>query len=126
MWVRVPGVCAPELMVSSLETLKKAPNKPMIAASPPVIWFQSPSPWIGPSSISKIKLPVFSLVAPPKPLRNPPVSNEATALPVGPNGQKLSSFDGSFLVGTSTAANDMPCSSILLPGGGSLAVRKAG
>ena len=37
MWVRVPGACAPELMVSSLGALKKAPNKPMIAASPPVM-----------------------------------------------------------------------------------------
>ena len=83
MWVRVPGACAPELMVSSL-------------------------------------------VAPPKPLKNPLVSNEATASPVGPNGQKLSFFNGFSLVGTSTAANDMPCSSILLPGGGSLAVRTAG
>ena len=57
MWIRVPGACAPELMVSSL-------------------------------------------VAPPKPLKNPLVSNEATASPVGTNGQKLSSFDGSSLFGT--------------------------
>ena len=126
MWVRVPGVCAPELMVSSLGTLKKAPKKPMIAASPAVIWFQSPSPLIGPSSISKVELPVFSLVAPPHPLKNPLVSNEATASPVGPNGEKLYCFDGSSLVGTSTAANDVCCSSILLPGGGSLAVRTTG
>ena len=83
MWVRVPGACAPELMVSSP-------------------------------------------VAPPKPLKTPLVLNEAIASPVGPNGQKLSFYDGSSLVGTSTAANDMPCSSILLPGGGSLAVRTAG
>ena len=126
MWVRVPGACAPELMVSSLETLKRAPNKPVIAASPPVILFQSPSPWIGPSLISKVELPVFSLVALSKPLNSPLVSNEATASPVGPNGQKLCSFVGSSLAGTSTAANDMLCSSILLPGGGSLAVRAAG
>ena len=90
MWVRVPGACAPVLMVSSLGTLKKAPNKPMIAASPPVIWFQSPSPWIGPSSISKVELSVSSLVAPTKPLKTPPMSTEATASPVGPNGQKTS------------------------------------
>ena len=83
MWVRVPGACAPEFMVSSL-------------------------------------------VAPPKPLKNPLVSNEATASPVGPNGQKLSFFYGSSLLGTPTAANDMPCCSILLPGGRSLAVRTAG
>ena len=125
MWIRGPGACAPELMVSSLETFKKAPNKPVIAASPPVIWFQSPSPWIGPFSISKVELSVFSLVAPPKSLKKTLVSNEAIASPVGPNAQKLSSFHGSSLVGTSTAANDMPCSSILLPGGGSLAVRTA-
>ena len=91
-------------MASSLETLKGAPNKPMIAASHPVIWFQSPSPWIGPSLISKVELPVFSLVAPSKPLNNPLVSNEATASPVGPDGQKLCSFDSSSLGGTSTAA----------------------
>ena len=83
MWVRVPGACAPVLMVS----------------------------W---------------LVAPLKPLKNPLVSNEATDSPVGPNGQKLSSYDGSSLVGTSTAANDIPWSSILPPGEGSLAVRTAG
>ena len=113
-------------MASSTETLKGAPNKPMIAASPPVIWFQSPSPWIGPSLISKVELPVFSLVAPSKPLNNPLVSNEVTASPVGPDDHTLCSFDGSSLVGTSTAANDMPCSLILLSGGGSLAVRTAG
>ena len=113
-------------MASSLETLKGALNKPMIAASNPVIWFQSRSPWIGTSPISKIELPVFSLVAPSKPLNNPLVSNEATASPVKPDGQKLCFFYGSSLVGTSTAANDMPCSLILLPRGGSLAVRKAG
>ena len=84
MWVRLSGVCASELMASSLETLKGAPNKPMIAVSPPVIWFQSPSPWIGPSLISKVERPLFSLVAPSKPLNNPLVSNEATASPVGP------------------------------------------
>ena len=126
MRVRVPGVCASELMASSPETLKGAPNKPVIAASPPVIWFQSPSPWIGPSLNSKVELPVFLLVAPSKPLNNPLVSNEATASSVGPDGQKLCYFDGSSLVGTSTAANDLPCSLILLPGGGSLAVRTAG
>ena len=108
MWVRVLGACASELMVSSLETLKKASNEPMIATSPPVIWFQSPSPWIGPSLISKVEFPVFSLVAPPKPLDNPLVLNEATASPVGPSGQKLCFFYGSSLV----AANDMPYSSI--------------
>ena len=113
-------------MASSLETLKGAPNKPMIAASHPVIWFQSPSPWIGPSLISKVELPVFSRVAPSKPLNNPLVSNEATALPVESNGQKLCYFDSSSLVGASTAANDMPCSLVLLPRGGSLAVRTAG
>ena len=100
MWVRVPGACAPEFMVSSLETLKRAPNKPIIAGSPSVIWFQSPGPSIGPSSISNVELPAFSLVAPLKPLNNPPVSNEATASPVGPKGQKLCFFYGSFLVGT--------------------------
>ena len=89
MWVRVPGVCAPELMAFSLEALKVAPKTPMVAASPPVIWFQSPSPWTGPSLISKVELPVLSLVAPSKPLNNPLVSNEATASPVGPDGQKL-------------------------------------
>ena len=126
MWVRVPGVCAPELMASSLETLKGAPNKPMVAARPPVIRFQSPSPWVGPSLISKVELPVLSLVAPSKPLNNPLVSNEAAVSPVGPDGQKLCFFYGSSLVGTSTAANGMPCSLILLPGGGSLAVKTAG
>ena len=125
MWVRVPDACAPELMVSSLETLKKAPNKLMIAASSPVIWFQSPSPWIEPFLISKVELPEFSLVAPPKPLNSPLVSNEATVSPVRPNGEKLCSFYDSSLIGTSTAANDIPCSSILLPAGGSLAVRMA-
>ena len=113
-------------MASSLETLKGAPNKLMIAASQPVIGFQRPSPWIGPSLISKVELPVFLLMAPSKPLNNPLVSNEATASPLGPNGQKLCSFDSSSLVGFSTAANDMPCSLILLPRGGSLAVRTAG
>ena len=113
-------------MASSLETLKGAPNKVMVAARPPVIWFQSPSPWIRPSLISKVELPVFLLVAPSKPLNNLLVSNEATASPVGPDGQKLCPFYGSSLVGTSTAANDMPCSLILLAGGGSLAVRTAG
>ena len=113
-------------MISSLETLKRAQAKPVIATSPPVIWFQSPSPWIGPSLISKVELPVFSLVAPSKPLNNPLVLNETTASPVEPNGQKLYYFGGFSLVGTSTAAKDMPCSSILLPGGGSLAVRTAG
>ena len=73
MWVRVHGAYDPELMVSSLETFKKAPNKPMIVASPPVIWFQSLSPWIG---------HFISLVAPPKPLNNPLVSNEATAVKI--------------------------------------------
>ena len=113
-------------MVSSLETLKRAQAKPVIATSPPVIWFQSPSPWIGPSLISKVELPVFSLVAPSKPLNNPLVLNETTASPVEPNGQKLYYFGGFSLAGTSTAAKDMPWSSILLPGGGSLAVRTAG
>ena len=113
-------------MYSGGEETKGAPNKPMIAASPPVIWFQSLSPWIGPSLLSKVELPVFSLLVPSKPLNNPLVSNEATTSPVGPDGQKLCSFDGSSLVGTSSAANDMPCSLILLPGGGSLAVRTAG
>ena len=113
-------------MTSSLETLKGAPNKPMVAARPPVVRLQSPSPWVGPSLTSKVELPVLSLVAPSKPLNNPLVSNAATALPVGPDGQKLCFFYGSSLVGTSTAANDMPCSLILLPGGRSLAVRTAG
>ena len=117
-------------MISSLETLKRAQVKPVIATSPPVIWFQSPSPWIGPSLISKVELPVFSLVAPSKPLNNPLnnplVLNETTASPVEPNGQKLYYFGGFSLAGTSTAAKDMRCSSILLPGGGSLAVRTAG
>ena len=126
MWGRVSGACAPELMVSSPETLKKALNKPMIAASPLVIWFQSPSLWIGPSLISKVELPVFSLMAPLKPLNNPLMANKAFASPVGPNLQKLCSFYGSSLVDSSTAANDMPFSSILLPGGESLAVRTAG
>ena len=62
MWVQVSGTCAPALMVSSLETLKRAPNTPVIAASPQVIWFQSLRPLIGPSLISKVELPVFSLV----------------------------------------------------------------
>ena len=96
------------------------------SCKPPVIWFQSPSPWIGPSLISKVELPVFSLVAPSKPLNNPLVLNKATASPVGPDGQKLCSFDSSSLVGTSTAANGMPCSLILLPRGGSPAVRTVG
>ena len=113
-------------MYSGGEETKGAPNKPMIAASPPVIWFQTPSPWIGPSLMSKVELPVFSLLVPSKPLNNPMVSNEATASPVGPDGQKLCFFYGSPLVGTSTAANDMPCALILLPGGGSLVVRTAG
>ena len=126
MWVRVPGVCAPELMASSLETLKGASKKPMVAARPPMIWFQSPSPWIGPSLISKVELQVFWLVSPSKSLNTPLVSNEATASPVGPDGQKLCFFYGSSLVGTSTAANDMPCSLILLPGRGLLTVRTAG
>ena len=112
-------------MVSSPETWKRAPNKHTVATSPPVIWFQGSSPRIGPFLTSKVERPKFSLVAPSKPLNNPLVSNEATASPVGPNGQKLCSFDGSSLAGTSTAANDMPCSSILLPGGVSLAVRTA-
>ena len=119
MWVRADA-CAPELMVSSLKTLKKAPNKPMVAANPPVIWFQSPSPWIGPPLISKVELSVFSLVAPQKPLNNPLVSNEAIASPMGPTGPKLCSFDGSSLIGTSSAVNDMPCPSMSLLGGGSL------
>ena len=126
MWVQVPRVYAPELMASSLKTLKGAPNKTMIAASHPVIWFRSPSPWIGPSLISNVELPVFSLVAPSKPPNDPLASNEATASPVGPDGQKLFYYDSSFLVGTSTAANDMPCFLILLSRGGSLAVRRRG
>ena len=73
-------------MVSSLETLKGTPNKPMITASHPVIWFQNPSPWIGPFLISKVELSVLSLVAPSKPLNSPLVSNDATASPVGPDG----------------------------------------
>ena len=66
------------------------------------------------------------LVAPSKPLNNPLVSNVSIASPVGPDGQKLCFFYSSSLVGTSTAANDIPCSVILLPRGGSLAVRTAG
>ena len=46
-------------------------------------------------------------MAPSKPLNNPLVSNEATASTVGPDDQKLCSFDGSSLVGTSTAANNI-------------------
>ena len=65
--------------------------------------------------MSKAELAVFSLVAPSKPLNNPLVSNQAIASPVGPNGQKLCFFYGLPLVGTFTAANDMPFSSILLP-----------
>ena len=72
------------------------------------------------------ELMASSLVAPSKPLKNPLVSNEATASPVGPDGQKLCFFYSSSLVGTSAAANDMLCSLILLPRGGSLAVRTAG
>ena len=72
------------------------------------------------------ELMASSLVAPSKPLNNPLVSNESTASPVGPDGQKLCFFYSSSLVGTSTAANDMPCSLILLPRGGSLAVSTAG
>ena len=59
--------------------VERAPKKPLIAASPPVIWFQSPSPWIRPSLMSKIELAVFSLVAPSKPLNNPLVSNQVIA-----------------------------------------------
>ena len=72
------------------------------------------------------ELMASSLVAPSKALNNPLVSNESTASPVGPDGQNLCFFYSSSLVGTSTAANDIPCSLILLPRGGSLAVRTAG